>query len=275
MPRIVASLDSLLRRKLSIGAYNSVWFSWWCVSFYLVRSVTSRFEKQTPKIQQFGGGARHLTERIQDVNVLASTRMCRVMTSHRSDKGHRRHNYTTIYCALFKGRLGESLRIFELGLGTNNPGFAFNMGAVGQPGASLRGWRQLFPRARVFGADIDRSVLFDEDRITTFYCDQLDSKAIRDLWSNAELSETMDIIVEDGLHTFDANISFLDGSLEHLRAGGIYVIEDIATDTLERWREQLGEVYSKRYPAYGFALVELPNSYNAFDNNMVLVHKSP
>jgi hypothetical protein len=31
------------------------------------------------------------------------------------------------------------------------------------------------------GADIDRDVLFKEDRIDTFYCDQLDRVAIHDL----------------------------------------------------------------------------------------------
>lgn len=35
--------------------------------------------------------------------------------------------------------------------------------------------RELFPHALVYGADIDRDILFEEDRIKTFYCNQLDS----------------------------------------------------------------------------------------------------
>jgi hypothetical protein len=32
---------------------------------------------------------------------------------------------------------------------------------------------------------------------------------------------------EDGVHTFEANISLPEGSLDHLGAGGLYITEDI------------------------------------------------
>ena len=147
------------------------------------------------------------------------------MTSFGSDKGL--HCYTPLYSALFKERCDKPLRVLELGLGTNNSDMLSNMGVFGAPGASLRGWRQLFPHALVYGADIDRRILFEEVRIKTFYCDQLDPSSIRELWSHPELRDGMDIIIEDGLHTFEANISFLEGSLDHLRPGGIYITEDV------------------------------------------------
>ena len=173
---------------------------------------------------------------------------------------------------LFGKLRDQPLLIFELGLGTNNPKLSSTMGVNGRPGASLRGWRELFPHALVYGADIDRDILFEEDRIKTFYCDQLDSVAIRDLWSQAVLQGGMDIIIEDGLHTFEANTSFLDGSLERLRPGGFYVIEDINQKTIEKWHNQLETVYSKRFPNHEFALVSLPNSFNHLDNNLLIIH---
>ena len=144
------------------------------------------------------------------------------------------------------------------------------MGVHGRPGASLRGWRDFVPHALVYGADIDRAVLFDEDRIRTFYCDQLDPAAIRALWSDPHLQGGMDIIVEDGHHTFDANVSFLERSLEQLRPGGIYIVEDIAEDMFGRWSGQL-DVYCRRYPKHDFALVNLPNPFNGRDNNLLIV----
>ena len=42
------------------------------------------------------------------------------------------------------------------------------------PGASLRAWRDFFPNATILGADLDREVLFEEERITTGYMDQTD-----------------------------------------------------------------------------------------------------
>jgi hypothetical protein len=199
--------------------------------------------------------------------------MCRVMTRHGSDKGSGVHNYTTIYSAIL-GKLREQpLRIFELGLGTNNPDLISSMGLHGHPGASLRGWRELFPRALVSGADIDRDVLFEEDRIKTFYCDQRDSVAIRDLWSQCALQGGFDFIIDDGLHTFEGNTSFLDGSLEQLRPGGFYVIEDIFRETIERWHNQLVTIYAPRFPNYEFAFVELPNSFNDYENNMLIIRR--
>jgi hypothetical protein len=123
----------------------------------------------------------------------------------------------------------------------------------GAPGVSLRGGRELFPRASVVGADIDRRILFKEDRIKTLYCDQLNPSSIRELWGYPDLRGGADIIIEDGLHTFEANISFLEESLDHLRPGGIYVTEDILSDYLEDWYKRLETIYSKRYPNYEFA----------------------
>ena len=160
--------------------------------------------------------------------------------------------------------------MLELGLGTNNPDVLSNMGVFGAPGASLRGWRDLFPQASVYGADIDRRILFEEDRIKTFYCDQLDKSSIRALWSQPALRDGADIIIEDGLHTFEANISFLEASLDHLRPGGIYVVEDIGWEDIERWYERLDKVYSKQYPTHEFALVVLAKHD---DGNMLFIRR--
>jgi hypothetical protein len=57
------------------------------------------------------------------------------------------------YADLMDGRFGhcrESVKkVFECGLGTNNPALASSMGVYGKPGASLRVWRDYFPNAVV------------------------------------------------------------------------------------------------------------------------------
>lgn len=191
------------------------------------------------------------------------------MTKCGSDKGW--NNYTPLYSALFSERWDQPLRVFELGLGTNNPNMLSNMGVFGVPGASLRGWRQLFPHALVYGADIDRGILFEEDRIKTFYCDQLDRSSIRELWSHPDLRGGVDVIIEDALHTFEANVSFLEASLDHLRPGGIYVTEDIGWDCLDEWYNRLEAIYSKQYPAYEFVLVVLAS--RGYNNLLVVRRK--
>jgi hypothetical protein len=189
------------------------------------------------------------------------------MTKWGSDKGV--NNYSTLYSALFSDRRYESIRVLELGLGSNNLNVLSNMGVFGAPGASLRGWRELFPNALVYGADVDRGILFEEDRIKTFYCDQLDRSSVRELWSRPDLRDGTDIIIEDGLHTLEANLSFLEESLQHLRPNGFYITEDIGGDCLEEWRKRLETVYSKQYPTYEFALVTL----NRRGCNLLVVHR--
>lgn len=269
MKRIKNLLRPLVRRSLSPKTVQALRFRFWLISSHYRRLIRSRTTKHTAEVRGFGGRSTDLAEQLQAVNLLAPTVTCRVMAKWGSDKA--RHDYTPLYSALFKERFDQPLRIIELGLGTNNPEVLSNMGVFGAPGASLRGWRQLFPHALVYGADIDRGILFEEDRIKTFYCDQLDQSSIRELWSHEDLLEGADIIIEDGLHTFEANVSFLEASLHRLRPGGIYVVEDIAGDCCDRWLERIEAVYSTKFPGYEFAFVFLAD---AWYNNLLVIRRT-
>jgi hypothetical protein len=196
------------------------------------------------------------------------------MRSRGSDKGLAWHNYTTLYQALFAGLRGKPLRVFELGLGTNNPALASSMGARGTPGASLRGWATFFPRAQVFGADIDRAILFEDERIRTFYCDQLDPRAIKAMWEEPPLREPLQLIIEDGLHTFAANTTFMEHSIDRVAAGGVYVVEDILEQDLPAWERTLPR-YAESYPEYSFHLVRIPWYRNRTDNNLLIAARTP
>lgn len=268
-----AVVSTLLRQSMPPAAYRRVRAGWWCASFYVPRIAAAGFARKNPEVHAYPGEGE-LARQLRQVNVLAPTEMCRVMTWHGSDKGAGRHNYTTVYSALFRRWRGQPLRIFELGLGTNNPALQSTMGVNGRPGASLRAWRQLFPRAQVFGADIDRDILFKEERIKTFYCDQLDGRTICDLWSQPALRDGMDIIIDDGLHTFEANASFLGRSLEHLRPGGVYAVEDIHRDSIAQWLRRLETTSSRLLAFCQFALVQLPAPANLDDNNLLVIRKN-
>jgi SAM-dependent methyltransferase len=263
-------LSPLVRRTLSPRTVQVLRFRIWYIFSYLPRLLTCRLATRQLQVRGFrgAGGASLLVEKLQAINMLAPTEMCPAMARYGSDKAL--HSYTQVYSALFKDWFDRPLRILELGLGTNNPAVLSNMGAFGAPGASLRGWRDLFPQASVYGADIDRGILFQEDRIQTFYCDQLDKSSIRSIWSQPALRDGADIIIEDGLHTFEANVSFLEASLDHLRPGGIYVVEDIGWEDIERWYERLDKVYSKQYPTHEFAFVV---SAKHDDSNMLFIRR--
>lgn len=202
--------------------------------------------------------------------------LCFIMNFYGSDKGHPEndcnHTYTRIYNEIFKNVRHKNLRLFELGLGTNNTDIPSNMGVNGKPGASLRGWRQYFPNASVYGADIDKRILFQEDRIKTFYCDQNNPDAIRALWQNDDLTDNFDIIIEDGLHIFDSNVCFFEHSWHKLNIGGIYIIEDIMYYTHAQWADKIKQ-WSSRYENYSFRLCVLPFERNPHDNTILIVQR--
>jgi len=214
-----------------------------------------------------------LADRLSSINSYMPTDLCVIMKGYQSDKGMGRHNYTTVYFSLLSEMKDNSLNIFELGLGTNNPNVPSTMGVAGKPGASLRGWYDFFPNSQIFGADIDRDILFNEERIKTHYCDQLDATAIKEMWQAFGDDIKYDVILEDGLHTFDANISFLDHSLHKLNKGGFFIVEDIRIEEYDNWAKRIKTHYLKKFPNHTFLFVEIPRfkSVGAEDNNLLIV----
>jgi hypothetical protein len=144
------------------------------------------------------------------------------------------HTYADFYEGRFWHCRTHIRNVFECGLGTNNPNLPSSMGVTGRPGASLRVWRDYFPNAHVYGADIDRDVLFQEERISTFYVDQTSPESIRALWHAVPVQE-FDLMIDDGLHTFAAGISLFESSFLKLRPEGLYIIEDIFADAMLRF----------------------------------------
>lgn len=126
------------------------------------------------------------------------------------------------------GRLGpeEPLNILEIGLGTDNLELISNNGPNFAPGASLRVFRDLCPNSQIFGADVDRSILFAEPRIRTTWVDQLDPPSFEAMHQDFG-APAYDLIIDDGLHAISANLNTLLFGLRTLNPGGFVVIEDI------------------------------------------------
>ena len=116
---------------------------------------------------------------------------------------------------------GEPIKNFlEIGLGTNNVKLASNMGEDGTPLASLRAWRDYFENANIYGADIDRNILKNEQRIKTFFVDQTNPATINSLFDEIGINN-FDVILEDGLHEYSANICFFENSIKFGIAVGL------------------------------------------------------
>jgi len=189
------------------------------------------------------------------------TELCYIMNKYGSDKGFGLHDYTQLYHRWFNGIRKYILNVFELGLGTNNPNLPSSMGIYGKPGASLRGWREYFPISNIYGADIDKDILFTEDRIQTLYVDQLDESKIKSMWENNLDDLMFDVIIDDGLHTLEGNICFLKNSIHKLARNGMYVIEDVIIKNLNNYRYELDKLN------LNYEIFIIDNSFGQFELN--------
>lgn len=175
------------------------------------------------------------------------------------------HTYTDYYSRLFAHCRQHIHSVFECGIGTNNPELLSSMGENGKPGASLRVWRDYFPQAKVIGADIDKEILFSEERIATYYVDQTNPDEIQQLWQEVE-QEHFDLMIDDGLHTFAAGVCLFEHSIHKLAEHGIYIIEDVAPHDLVSFKHYF---MNKPYQVDYVNLIHFGRPLG--DNNLVVV----
>ena len=181
------------------------------------------------------------------------------------------HTYTDAYEMLFSlGRHSVEL-VLECGIGTNNPSLSSNMTATGKPGASLRVWRDYFPNACVIGLDIDQDILFTEDRIQTYQCDQTAPWSIQDFAERAAIMPWgADIIIDDGLHKFEAGRTLFEGLRHLLKPEGVYVIEDIGPKDKVRYRTYLDSLQDEWHAR--FIDLYRPN-ISLKDNSLIVISR--
>lgn len=125
----------------------------------------------------------------------------------------------------------QSIRcVIEIGIGTLIPDAPSSM--VGwaadwyRPGGSLRAWRDFLPYAEIHGVDVAPDTQFTDDRIHTYLCDSSDSEQVTAVLRFIA-NRTPELIIDDGLHTLDAQLRTLRNFLPILRNAGLYVVEDV------------------------------------------------
>lgn len=201
-------------------------------------------------VEKFKNKYFNFKEKYENNETFERTDLCDIMERNRSDKSYpfdlkenedfhikRKqkkpnqivgfHNYTIFYDAFFSHVRKEKVNLFEIGLGSNTPGIEGWMGAKARPGASVYGWSEYFENGKIYGADIDQNAIFqdEEKRIKTYCVDQKSKKDIERAFDS--IGEKMDIIIDDGRHWPDYNLSFFNHSFKYLKEGGLFIIEDL------------------------------------------------
>lgn len=126
-----------------------------------------------------------------------------------------KHHFTEFYEQMFAGRRLEVKKVLEIGIGLMAPYYV--------KGASLYMWREYFPNATIYGADINPELIFADDRIITYLCDQTKRKDLRRLIK--DVGSDVDIFIDDGLHTPESQIMTCL-TIKPLIPNATYIIED-------------------------------------------------
>jgi hypothetical protein len=129
------------------------------------------------------------------------------------------------------------INILEIGMGTKNPNIASTMffykqeqGFDSTPGSSLRAFRDFVKGSKVYGADIDEEILFEEDNIKTAKVDQLNKDELDNLFNGI----SFDFAIIDGLHHITADVNSIISLINRMNKGSKLIIEDITI--FDNWK---------------------------------------
>lgn len=141
-----------------------------------------------------------------------------------SDKWGGLHWYTPHYHRHFEPLREEPVRLLEIGIG----GYDDRVSG----GGSLRMWQRYFRRGLIYGLDIfDKHVT--GPRIRTIQGDQNDPEFLAEL---AGEIGPLDVVIDDGSHVSEHVLTSFRALFPHLRAGGLYVVEDLQTSYWPSYR---------------------------------------
>ncbi len=133
-----------------------------------------------------------------------------------SDKAEK-HHYHTVYGPEFDALRNEPINILEVGV---------------FKGDSIKAWLEFFPNATIYGIDIFQRVKPEEievlqhERVKYLKCDSTNI-AVRDQIKKEWPRIRFDIIIDDGLHTPDANAKTLHNLFPLLKKNGSFYVEDV------------------------------------------------
>ena len=219
--QVKVNINPLHKNFLSSGAMDHPIFWIHGASNFIPNMMKFIERVNTPKLVDISEFANDKSNLARDL-----------IMKHGSDKHF--HNSHILYSYILNP--DKEMNILEIGMGTRNPNIPSTMyfyeedkQFVNTPGGSLRFFKEYCPLSNVYGADIDRDILFTEDRIQTSFVDQLDTESLKSLFGD----RMFDLIVDDGLHHVSSNMNTLLEAISHINIDGYIVIEDIINT--ENW----------------------------------------
>jgi len=191
------------------------------------------------------------------------TILCDIAFKYRTDKCPKLGlSYTPFYWEYFKDKRDKVKKVFEFGIGSHE-----SMDRVVSNytvGASLYMWRDFFPNALVYGADISPKAQIKDKRIKTFVCDETDLEKVKKIIKKVGFD--IDLFVDDAYHQTDVQVNLFKTVFPLLKKGVLYVIEDV--NSVHHMRSALSKIgYSSSVPTLD------RTGCKQYKNNLVVIRK--
>ena len=155
------------------------------------------------------------------------TELCQLAYTYGTDKCPQvEHTYTPFYFELLKDKRQTIKKVLEIGVGHHEDmKHVVKLKGSYLLGASLYMWRDFFPNAQIYGADIRPESMFEAERIKTYVCDQSKKEDLVRLIEH--IGSDIDLVIDDGSHRREHQISTCLTLMPLLKKDVIYVIEDV------------------------------------------------
>lgn len=162
-----------------------------------------------------------------------ATPLCRLAYKYGTDKCPQyKHGFTPIYYQILKDKRKDIKKVLEIGVGyfedmeSLDSYYHEPSGVLYHKGASLKMWRDFFPTAFIYGADVRPEAAFEVDRIKTFVCDETKEDDIRNVIKQTGID--IDLFIDDASHAKEDQVFLAKTIIPLLKNDVIYIIEDVS-----------------------------------------------
>ncbi len=166
--------------------------------------------------------------------IMEQTELCKIAFKYGTDKCPqlKKHAYTPFYYDLLKDKRDSIKKVLEMGIGhypnMQNAPIFFDRGLKRNyyKGASLKMWRDFFPNAQIYGADVVAESMFTDTRIKTYLCDERKKEDLESLIK--KVGSDIDVVIDDASHHTADQIFCAQTLLPLLKKDVTYIIEDVS-----------------------------------------------
>ena len=110
-------------------------------------------------------------------------------------------------------------------------------------------WRDFFPNAMVYGADWANGAVFKDERIETFFCDEMNKEDVTALIN--KVGTDIDLFIDDASHRVTPQVTLCKTVMPLLKKDAIYIIEDCRHTRALRAQLSEYDFYIPTLPANG------------------------